>query len=69
MFCPGRPPNTAIVVLWHSLMSVINRAQVDAQFPFVTKGEYDESKLVQYAEGNTNSNLRQIERSQNWNRF
>lgn len=44
MLCPGLPPNTAIVVLWRSHMRVLNRAQVDAQFPFVTKENVNENK-------------------------
>lgn len=36
MFCPGRPPNTAMVVLWRSFIRVVNCAQVEAQFPLLT---------------------------------
>lgn len=37
MLCPGRPPNTAILVFSRCTMIVLNKAHVDAQFPLVTE--------------------------------
>lgn len=51
MFSPGFPPKTAMVVLCLSFMSVLNMAQVEAQFPLLTIG----CMLVYvYKEGNWN---------------
>lgn len=49
-------------------MRVLNIAQVDAQFPFVTKGT-NENRMAQDTNGNTDGNLRQIERGPGRNSY
>jgi hypothetical protein len=62
MLCPGRPPNTAIVVLCRSFMSVLNKAHVDAQFPLVTEIRSHEVRIHHQAKQSTNGNVTRIER-------
>jgi hypothetical protein len=66
MLCPGRPPNTTIVVLWRSIMSVLNKAHVDPQFPFVTVASSQRSVRTQPHQVSTNSDHSRIERRRAW---